>query len=169
MLFSFFIDLLKTSFPFISKTKTSTKSSAVPKGKTTSITSITGFCFKYRLPILVLKEPSQFLIVFTSKIPLPSNTTSKTFSSEININSSFKKTLKGPVPFAMLNEYFLASSDSTFNNMVSDSSIITSKNLEYKLENFELYPSDNATRNVSKGDTFSIESSSKVLVFQITN
>jgi thiamine pyrophosphokinase len=53
--------------------------------------------------------------------------------------------------------------------VLDNSSIITSKNLEYKLENFELYPSDNATRNVSKGDTFSIESSSKVLVFQITN
>lgn len=53
--------------------------------------------------------------------------------------------------------------------VLDNSSMITSKNLEYKLENFELYPSDNATRNVSKGDTFSIESSSKVLVFQITN
>jgi thiamine pyrophosphokinase len=48
-------------------------------------------------------------------------------------------------------------------------SLISSKNLEYELDSFELHPSDNATRNVSKGNTFTIESSSKVLVFQIVN
>lgn len=48
-------------------------------------------------------------------------------------------------------------------------SFITSKNLEYELDRFELYPSDNAIRNISKGNTFTIESSSKVLVFQIIN
>lgn len=52
---------------------------------------------------------------------------------------------------------------------LDNSSIVTSKNLEYELKNFELHPSDNAIRNVSKGDTFSIESSSKLLVFQIIN
>lgn len=52
---------------------------------------------------------------------------------------------------------------------LENSSFITSKNLEYELDSFELHPSDNATRNVSKGDTFTIESSSKVLVFQIIN
>ena len=52
---------------------------------------------------------------------------------------------------------------------LDNSSIVTSKNLEYELKNFELHPSDNAIRNVSKGDTFTIESSSKVLVFQIIN
>ena len=46
---------------------------------------------------------------------------------------------------------------------------VTSKNLKYELDSFELHPSDNAIRNVSKGDTFTIESSSKVLVFQIIN
>ena len=53
--------------------------------------------------------------------------------------------------------------------VLENSSIITSKNLKYKLENSELFPSDNAIRNVSKGDTFSIQSSSKVIVFQVTN
>ena len=53
--------------------------------------------------------------------------------------------------------------------VLKNSSIVTSINLEFVLENFELFPTNDAIRNISTGDTFCIESSSKILVFQSVN
>ena len=44
---------------------------------------------------------------------------------------------------------------------------ITSTNLEYPLDAYKLSPSARAIRNKSLGETFTIESSDKVMVFQI--
>jgi thiamine pyrophosphokinase len=53
--------------------------------------------------------------------------------------------------------------------VLNDSAIINSTNLEYRLDNFELFPSDSAIRNISKGSTFTLQSTSKLLVFQSIN
>jgi len=53
--------------------------------------------------------------------------------------------------------------------VLENSSIVTSINLEFVLKNFELFPTNDAIRNISMGDTFCIESSSKILVFQSVN
>ena len=44
---------------------------------------------------------------------------------------------------------------------------VTSTNLEYPLDSYELSPSPRAIRNQSLGDNFTIESSEKLMVFQI--
>ena len=44
---------------------------------------------------------------------------------------------------------------------------ITSTNLQYPLDAYELSPSVRAIRNTSLGETFTIESSDKVMVFQV--
>jgi len=44
---------------------------------------------------------------------------------------------------------------------------VTSTNLEYPLETYKLHPSARAIRNKSLGDSFTIESSKKLMVFQI--
>ena len=46
------------------------------------------------------------------------------------------------------------------------SSIITSKNLEYPLESYQLQPSDKAVRNIAIANQFAIESTNTILVFQ---
>ncbi len=44
---------------------------------------------------------------------------------------------------------------------------VTSTNLEYPLDTYKLHPSARAIRNKSLGDSFTIESSKKLMVFQI--
>ena len=44
---------------------------------------------------------------------------------------------------------------------------VTSTNLEYSLDSYKLSPSPRAIRNQSLGDNFTIESSEKLMVFQI--
>ena len=44
---------------------------------------------------------------------------------------------------------------------------VTSTNLEYPLDTYKLHPSVRAIRNKSLGDSFTIESSKKLMVFQI--
>lgn len=44
---------------------------------------------------------------------------------------------------------------------------VTSTNLEYLLDTYKLHPSARAIRNKSLGDSFTIESSKKLMVFQI--
>lgn len=44
---------------------------------------------------------------------------------------------------------------------------VTSTNLEYPLDAYKLSPSARAIRNTSLGETFTIESSDKVMVFQV--
>ena len=44
---------------------------------------------------------------------------------------------------------------------------VTSTNLEYPLDSYKLSPSPRAIRNQSLGDNFTIESSEKLMVFQI--
>ena len=44
---------------------------------------------------------------------------------------------------------------------------VTSTNLEYPLDTYKLHPSTRAIRNKSLGDSFTIESSKKLMVFQI--
>ena len=44
---------------------------------------------------------------------------------------------------------------------------VTSTNLEYPLDTYKLHPSTRAVRNKSLGDSFTIESSKKLMVFQI--
>ena len=46
------------------------------------------------------------------------------------------------------------------------SSTVNSKNLEYPLQSYPLKPSDDAVRNLSLEDHFTIESTSTILVFQ---
>ena len=46
------------------------------------------------------------------------------------------------------------------------SSIVNSENLEYPLESYHLKPSDDAVRNLSLEDHFTIESTTTILVFQ---
>ena len=46
------------------------------------------------------------------------------------------------------------------------SSIVNSKNLEYPLQSYPLKPSDDAVRNLSLEDHFTIESTTTILVFQ---
>ena len=44
---------------------------------------------------------------------------------------------------------------------------VTSTNLEYSLDAYKLSPSARAIRNTSLGETFTIESSDKIMVFQV--
>ena len=46
------------------------------------------------------------------------------------------------------------------------SSTVNSENLEYPLHSFHLKPSDDAVRNLSLEDHFTIESTTTILVFQ---
>ena len=46
------------------------------------------------------------------------------------------------------------------------SSTVNSKNLEYTLQSYPLKPSDDAVRNLSIEDHFTIESTTTILVFQ---
>ena len=46
------------------------------------------------------------------------------------------------------------------------SSVVNSENLEYRLQSYQLEPSDDAVRNLSRGDYFTIESTTTILVFQ---
>ena len=46
------------------------------------------------------------------------------------------------------------------------SSTVNSKNLEYPLQSYHLKPSDDAVRNLSLEDNFTIESTTTILVFQ---
>ena len=46
------------------------------------------------------------------------------------------------------------------------SSTVNSENLEYPLQTYHLKPSDDAVRNLSLGDYFTIESTNTILVFQ---
>ena len=46
------------------------------------------------------------------------------------------------------------------------SSTVNSKNLEYPLKAYRLQPSDNAIRNISLKDNFTIESTNIILIFQ---
>ena len=46
------------------------------------------------------------------------------------------------------------------------SSIVNSENLEYPLQSYHLKPSDDAIRNLSLEDYFTIESTTTILVFQ---
>jgi len=46
------------------------------------------------------------------------------------------------------------------------SSVVNSENLEYRLQSYQLEPSDDAVRNLSLGDYFTIESTTTILIFQ---
>lgn len=49
---------------------------------------------------------------------------------------------------------------------LNNKSIVSSKNLEYKLDRYKLLPSANAVRNISKAGNFTLRSSSNLVVFQ---
>ena len=49
---------------------------------------------------------------------------------------------------------------------MNGTSVVNSENLEYRLQSYQLEPSDDAIRNLSLGDYFTIESTTTILVFQ---